>query len=366
LLSRRPLVGIGLISYSFYLWHWPLLVFGSYWMVRPLGFWEGTAIAMLAAVLAALSWRFVEQPFRNRSFLGRQAVFGATAAGILAVCAFSLVVTETDGLPWRIPPEVSRLETLSRDVSPKRKACHESEGDLAPEKACALGAPVTPTLAVWGDSHGVELAYALGEVAQKAGRAVLQLTSSACPPGLDFDPPGRPGCAERNRQVLDFLLQDSAIDTVILVARRSNDSERAIDDVFPGFEKAIAELRHAGRTVVMVYPSPADRERVPQLLAREQFRFGRIDPRLYSLQEFRDDLRNTIARMDRLARRYQLVVIDPTEVFCPGGQCVRFRDGSVMLFDDHHPSLSAQRLLAPKLADVIARSGRTAVGAPAE
>jgi peptidoglycan/LPS O-acetylase OafA/YrhL len=358
MLSLRLLVGIGLISYSLYLWHWPLLVFGSYQLMRPLTVTEGTGIALLAVVCAVLSWRYVERPFRRRTFLSRNMIFAGTGTGIAVVVAVCTLVDDSKGAPGRLSPESSRLAAFARDYSPKRKACHdEVYAAVPPRKSCVFGAPVAPTLAVWSDSHGVELAYALGELAGKSNRAVVQLSSSACPPGVDFNPPNRPNCAERNREVLDFLLATPAIDTVILAAYRPFDSRKTTPANLAALEKAVAALRKAGKTVVLVYPDPDDRMSVPQRLARQQMRFGRFDPDLYPLSEFRERMPDTLAGLDDLVSRYQLVKIDPTDVFCPKGMCMRYRDGKVMLFDDHHPSLSAERMLAPLYADLIARSG---------
>ena len=67
LLSRRPIVLTGLVSYSLYLWHWPLLVFASLYALRELTAAESLGVLLLAALLATLSWRYVELPFRGRT-----------------------------------------------------------------------------------------------------------------------------------------------------------------------------------------------------------------------------------------------------------------------------------------------------------
>jgi peptidoglycan/LPS O-acetylase OafA/YrhL len=83
LLSRRPVVYLGLISYSLYLWHWPILSFARYWAVRELTAMETASLLAASVGLAALSWRFVEQPFRTKDgVLGRQSLFGAACVAI--------------------------------------------------------------------------------------------------------------------------------------------------------------------------------------------------------------------------------------------------------------------------------------------
>src|SRR5207248_40977 len=114
-----------------------------------------------------------------------------------------------------------------------------------------------------------ELSYALGEVAKNSGKSLLELSSSSCPPSLDYNPPGWPHCAERNQKVLAFLLANPQIGTIMLTQDIPTDDQHNLDASLPGTEKAIAQLRAAGRTVVLVYPTPRDRENLPERLARE-------------------------------------------------------------------------------------------------
>src|SRR5262249_41013927 len=152
ILSSSIPVAIGLISYSLYLWHWPLLVLAAYWFVRPLTTAEGLVVVAAAVLLATASWRFVEQPFRRRSVLSPRLLFAGTAAGVLVFAGIAGASIVYRGFPARVPDEVRRLEAFENDVSPKRLACHDGSKFVPPEHACVFGAAVPPTVAVWGDS----------------------------------------------------------------------------------------------------------------------------------------------------------------------------------------------------------------------
>jgi peptidoglycan/LPS O-acetylase OafA/YrhL len=78
LLATRPLVAVGLISYSLYLCHWPLIVFVEYAQDARLSGWQSLAVILAAFAIATLSWWFVERPFRDRSRFGRRAIFTLT------------------------------------------------------------------------------------------------------------------------------------------------------------------------------------------------------------------------------------------------------------------------------------------------
>lgn len=104
LLSWRPLVGIGLISYSAYLWHQPIFAFARL-MLRTLPSpFVLSCLSVLSLLLAYLSWRFVEKPFRNKERVRRQTVFTLSIAGIVVFGCVALLGEYYKGLPGRFPP----------------------------------------------------------------------------------------------------------------------------------------------------------------------------------------------------------------------------------------------------------------------
>jgi peptidoglycan/LPS O-acetylase OafA/YrhL len=117
LLSAPPLVFVGLISYSLYLWHWVLLVFVRYYLIRPLTPLEAGETLIAAFVVAILSWRFIERPFRGRHGIGsRRLVFSALGVSSLVLAAYGGAAQATDGFPGRFPPQVDRALAGARDL----------------------------------------------------------------------------------------------------------------------------------------------------------------------------------------------------------------------------------------------------------
>ena len=98
LLALPPLVWIGKLSYSLYLWHWPIIAFAVYRKGEDLAASEGLACLALALVLSALSWRLVEQPFRNRARLSRRAIFASAATATALTLAVAAYTVHRDGL----------------------------------------------------------------------------------------------------------------------------------------------------------------------------------------------------------------------------------------------------------------------------
>jgi len=354
-LRTPPLVGVGLVSYSLYLWHWPLLSLASYWLLRPLTTSEGMVLVWLSVPLAVLSWKYVEQPFRSRTFLTRRIILAGAAAVTVSLVIAGQVLLMSGGLPGRLPTEAARLAAFADDISPRRDDCHELNAPIPPDQACVLGAKAAPTMAVWADSHGVELAYALGEIEGAGGGSVAEFTSSACSPGLGYNPPGRPNCAAHNQAVLAHLLAHPEIRTIVLAALVIADDAAELNDVLPGLADAVAQLRAAGRTVVLLYPVPTVDGIVPTRLARLDWRDGTFDPVSYPLATYEQRLKGTLAGLDAIVAHTGAIVVRPTDLYCPNGTCLTYRDGIVLYFDFHHPTLSAARLLAQQ---VVAAAGR--------
>src|SRR3984893_7680373 len=188
ILSLRPFVWTGLISYSLYLWHWPILVFGRLILNRELNFPERVSLVLLMFVAAWLSWPFVECPFRDAQVVrGRSLtwVIGGLATTVLFASIGTLLFLR-DGFPER-SPDVARF---AMEAEKEAKAFQQSPclawGSKLPEtQGCLLGAQSTASgynVVLWGDSHAAHLAPALNEIGQHLGFTARQITKPGCPP----------------------------------------------------------------------------------------------------------------------------------------------------------------------------------------
>lgn len=103
LLALKPFVGIGLISYSAYLWHQPLFAFARIRSIQEPSPWLYAFLVVVTLLLAYLTWRYVEQPFRNKTLFSRQRVFAYSSVISIGLIAFSFWVYKLSGLPERVP-----------------------------------------------------------------------------------------------------------------------------------------------------------------------------------------------------------------------------------------------------------------------
>lgn len=340
LLGWRPLVGVGLISYSLYLWHWPLIVFTEYATDMPLA--GGTRIAIVGASLLAgtLSWRFVERPFRDSRRVPGPAIFRFTGAAMALLCTLSLALIAMGGWPSRFVPLVLAQMAGQTDFAPTRKQCHDSF--MRSAAPCVLGAPVAPDTMLWGDSHGVELAYALSLEARAQGRSLVERTTSSCPPVLGYDAKDA-RCAAANRAAFDAIRASPGLKRIYLAAFWANgdfDDPAFVDKL----DRTIVAIRSMKRQVVLIGPVPPQPFDVPRRLAHLARTDGLHDARGVdrAWAEARTvHLRALFAQW----RARGVSVIDPVAALCPAGPCAIERDGKPLYFDSHHLSVTGAQLV---------------------
>jgi peptidoglycan/LPS O-acetylase OafA/YrhL len=205
LLAWKPLVKIGLISYSLYLWHWPFVVFAREMVFDLTLAWK---LSLLATSLLAgyLSWKWVETPFRTGSLLSTQkrALFVGLSSAV-ALFAISFAIKSSGGFPARLPAE---LRVIMSDIE-----WNGAEYTSAKSEAVPIGFEGEGPLdfVLWGDSHGASASPAVNAVAldlKLKGRAYL---NNGTPPvtGLWFADMGQESAAKMvalNERVLEEII----------------------------------------------------------------------------------------------------------------------------------------------------------------
>jgi peptidoglycan/LPS O-acetylase OafA/YrhL len=372
-LASRPFVFVGLLSYSAYLWHQPL-----YALSRMQGFaehgWPAYA-ALIAAtfVLAWLSWKYVEGPFRARDGFSRRQIYAAFFVGSALLIAVGLAGHVAKGFPNRFDQETLAV-AASGVPSPLRDQCHVEGIDArGPEAACRYFVRDPVHWAVLGDSHGVEVAYALGERLKPAQEGVLHLTFSGCQAALTFES-DNPGCTAWMGKSVTFLERDREVTDVILVFRHSaylyGDQTRTfprvpnekqpnfLKDLSPDVARAryvaslteiVRRLSASGKRVHVVLPIPD----LPTHVERYIFTDGHSDPARVtgtSLAYYRERNALILPVLRGLDAMPNVDLLDPTQAVCGAQACAALIDGRSMYFDDNHFSLEgARRFLATEV-----------------
>ncbi|MEH2564499.1 acyltransferase family protein [Bradyrhizobium sp. AZCC 2289] len=213
-LASRPLVGIGLISYPAYLWHWPLLVFFTIIKFNPLTLLERELILLASGLLAWATYQYVEKPFRFGAPSPRR-IFALCAGMVLVAVAGSAIVWGR-GFDFRLPAEMRAMANVPTQNAKWR--FHRCLLDLSHEMSFAddcVDRTRRPLVLVWGDSTAGALMPGLLKAQQTRNFGIGQLTSSSCIPALNADIPSTPNCRAINDKVLS-LVRDIRPDIVLL------------------------------------------------------------------------------------------------------------------------------------------------------
>ncbi len=227
-LSARPLGLIGKMSYSLYLWHWPVLVFYKHYSLgAQVSLLEATALLCCIFILSWLSWRFVELPARHSS-LPQLTHIGMGFGAATAVAGVSLVVETRDGFAQRIPETARGMQSLAAmwQWDCPQSVTYPYPGD---EAHCAIGAPWHSAKTrgiIWGDSHAQHFAPLLDKPAQDRSISLL-LFPGICLPiitkdGVQRHFPKQPNynqqCSERRGRLLSFLRTHQDVTLLVLAA----------------------------------------------------------------------------------------------------------------------------------------------------
>jgi peptidoglycan/LPS O-acetylase OafA/YrhL len=375
LLRASPVVTLGRISYSLYLWHWPPLVFARLILVEPLPPQLSAALTVLALGLAALSWRFVEQPWRARQ--GRWAYVGLAALVAIGLTGLGAFEYLDKGLPARVPHELVLEDT---DVNPMRQACFELWTPTAmPPASCVSGDPRAPGEAlVWGDSHADAITPGVVAWAGAQGLRVREATRAGCPPltgafvlldGRRSDPP----CLAFDRNVL-ALAKDPGVKLLVLSARWPmymnarplmggydppmqlvDDATGGSSDLARALDQTLTAIRASGinARVLIVGPIPELPFSPPDCMTQAR-RFGLPFGHCLTAPDA-DTLARTdpaIGVIDRVAKRHPGVgVVFPSHTLCAAGVCRTTESGDILYYDADHLSASGARRLAPAWLD---------------
>jgi peptidoglycan/LPS O-acetylase OafA/YrhL len=395
-LSLRPVVFLGLISYSLYLWHWPILSLARYWAVRELSHPEIAALLAGSIALAALSWRYIERPFRVRNgVLGRRPLFAAAGAATAMLACLGLAAFLAAGWPARIDAASLRLASAAADHNPRRDACSFLDAAAVREgQACRLGVDdgSAPSFVVWGDSHADALMPMFDALAQRFGLSGLYLGRIGCPPLLGVDRPGTDFHCRSFNEAAREAIAASGARTVILVARWPHYSSEPIYRHEPRVRVVISDaaagrsvpagveandgvlargLRRtleslAGRDVVVVGGVPEIGYEVPEVLARLRHLDRSVDIRP-GLADFERRQRAVQSVLDGQQRQFAFTQLHPARRLCDRDGCRVIDAGQPLYIDSHHLSGHGAALVADEfepLFRALARSRGQPAAAP--
>lgn len=342
IMSWRPLVAIGLISYSLYLWHWPVITFTRQYTGAPLGTAAIIAVILISFLAAIGTWKLVEQPTRNRALLTSEKMLTGACAVALALLAVAIVSIVLKGVPTRFPPSVLLLAGGQGDTSPTYQRCGGASLTID-ERNCHIGAAGESSFVLAGDSHAGAITEGISSAARTAGRGGTLVVFNACPALIDWQPTHRSatdrrGCVARNRAVFDRVLNDPKIFGIVSVAYWNSYNREYPAELKIALTRTADVLATAGKRLIIIHGLPEPGFDVPWSLAIASAR-NRPPPKIALPKD------NGSLRFPGSAETLNL-----REILCKGSQCIAQINGRPTYFDDDHISRSAsERIVAPYL-----------------
>ncbi|THD58662.1 acyltransferase family protein [Phenylobacterium sp.] len=388
-LRSPPAVGVGLISYSLYLWHWPALIFAREYAQRDLKPLEIAGVLALSAVLAAASWRFVEQPWRRRPAPPRPGrTLALTLSPLLVFVALGAALFLTHGLPQRFSPAARQAADIEEtDINPRRLECFVN-GKPVQADGCRYGAAAGAKgydVLVWGDSHADAVVPGVVDWAKARGWSVREATEGGCPPlvgARSMQPKTGEirGCRASTRLVMNEIAADPKLKLIVLAARwplydgdkpyydTGNPPHSMLDAAAPGdrvypldeaLARTLAAIAASGtRAQVLVLGPVPELTFSPSYCVAMARHLGRSEWPCWDAPATLPLARARPAEAQiatALAAWPDVKVFYPSRRLCTQTSCLTVLKHRLIYFDDDHLSASGARMLVPGWLDAALR-----------
>ncbi|MFZ2277577.1 MAG: acyltransferase family protein, partial [Prosthecobacter sp.] len=362
LLSFPPFVFIGLVSYSLYLWHWPLLTLSQYLSAHELSTSSRIQLLLLSFVLAVLSWKLIETPFRRRQWLGeRRQIFkfaGITTALFLALAS---TVWIFNGFPARFPAKALAYASTHMDNQTQDgyKKFHDQAGtfqgngwnfiEFGSDKVTQ---PIS--LLLYGDSHAAAAAPALDLVCREASLRALMPARRATPPAVKnsptpYQPPSK-RAPKVSEDIVDFVAEQH-IKHVIFICRWK--LYGPLDELRDDLVNSTRALMAAGAQVIVFKGLPEHDSDVPRVAALTVLRKGDFD----TLGTSEEQHRKASAPMDEIFAKLTemgVTVVDPSDLFLNSSGNYRVIQNDKLLYhDNNHLTPAGAELLVPFFRSLV-------------
>lgn len=366
ILSLKPVVFIGKISYSLYLWHWPLLVIGKYYIIRQLILFDIIIWLTITFAISTLSWKFIENPFRKKSFMETSRVFILATCAMLLTLLVSGTIYANNGFPQRVPPPITSIRN-DAEMNKWGNCLVVREVEIPQDLSlCHIGAESQePTFLLWGDSHARALAPAINKSATDAGINGYISSITSCPPLLGIDRKDQyiGVCSKYNDMVLAYIEARPELDTIILTARwalSANGTRYKIEEgasitqvdlwskqesantaLFQlGLQRTISKLRELNRNIVIVTGVPEVGYDVPSayVIASQTGRDinSIIAPTMSEYQERNGVVLSTVNSI--VSNNENVWVVNITDAMCDIEKCNVIAEEHLLYRDDDHLS----------------------------
>ena len=344
--NSRMFQWLGEISYPLYLWHWPLLVLPSTYFARPLAIYERILAIIATIILADLTHRFIEEPFRKHK---TEPTLVFKRSGVITLVSVligtAIIFSSSDKIDVSgINGAVSLAQIKARPLV-YDDGCHANYAQTKSDKCEYADTKSDKTMVLYGDSHAAQWFPALVEIASRSGYRLISLTKSACPSvdtvRLDQGGFKMSRCKQWRINTIKRI-QEINPDVLIMSSfqyfaqpPRFTDREKWWND---GQRKLLTEVKNVSPHLIYLTDTPHPLRDIPACLAN------------YSISKC-----NTTQRSENLSIS-GFNVINPNPWLC-SRVCPAVKDGVVAYRDASHISVDIAIALIPRLTQALRDQG---------
>ena len=344
--NSRLFQWLGEISYPLYLWHWPLLVLPSTYFARPLAVYERIIAIFATIVLADLTHRFIEEPFRKKKILPTLVFKQSAAITLVSVLiGTTIIFTSSDRINVSgINGAVSLAQIKARPLV-YEDGCHANYAETRSDACEYAQLDSQKTMVLYGDSHAAQWFPALAEIASRSGYKLVSLTKSACP-SVDVVRSDQGAfkmsrCKKWREDSIQRIMKMKP-DVLVMSSfqyfaqpRQFQDRDKWWDD---GQRKLLAQVKNASPNLIYLTDTPHPARDIPACLTN-----------------------NSISECNKTERSKNLSisgfeVIDPNSWLC-SRTCPAVKDGVVAYRDASHISVDIAIALIPRLTQALRDQG---------
>ncbi len=354
LLTLKPVAYIGNISYSFYLWHWPIITFYKLYLQAEFTVYDYVLITLVTLILSDLSWRYVECKFRTNQPKNTKRVGWAFIVSCMASGVFLAMTLYTKGFNERLSPAQLAILNVQRwaDFPGECYATQREDRYFH----CLIGSQEEePKLLIFGDSHAQVLVWSLHNTLKEKGLSAVIVAKGGCPPFL----PGVPTvtniekdiCETTQTVAMDIVTEQSEqFDTVILAGRwvgyenadlygyDIQTKAKTTESFAQRFSATLTLLKDLQYRVVLIDSVPEPGFPVPEWLVRAQLLGRQIEG--FNAPEH--SIETYVSVQD-------IELVSPESLLCRDGRCNLQVEGDVLYFDSNHLTTTGADKLIEKV-----------------
>ena len=361
LIINNPLFShIGKWSYSIYVWHWPLVVFGFYIAYKD---WWLYGIP-LSIVFGFLSYQLIEK-INCKRYIEWKDIYKVKPALVLLITLFiSTLIQLSNGLDSRGSEPLKTILNEKNNSNPNSCMDLSQNADFTP---CILGDKSNLKVIIAGDSHADSTVSAITSIMDLKKEGVLVLNKSGC--AFVFN--NSEYCHIVNQKRIAILNKYRNIPIIVINRYGSklegeNDPNRNSKTIEPStqeldrrynifesdFESSICKLsQHA--PVYVLFAIPEQGQNIPNIMAKQLYESGYIKDNSISLDQYLKRSNRVNSTLARIAHKCNAKILDPTQILCTTGKCISEYRGRPIYRDGDHLSEYGNKLLTPLFKEVI-------------